>query len=210
MSLFLVLVFPISLLYYVVNDCRVRKSSALLVMFIGIFSATILCAYKAFFVSSHFLSLYSFLRVFSNIFVLQIFLPLLVLFGVFFVISRKDSVEYRFENFFPLTAGFYAIYVPYLVFASELPLPFFSIFVKPVLFLSMLCLVSKFLPSLYSDIKNKMPKKNILVDSIFLLATLIIPALAESFWQMNIFFPLWIILSIVYVGSAIYLLFDIR
>ena len=112
------------------------------VLFAGILSAVLVCLFRMFFVFAHRVIIYSFWNNFFYIVMNQTLLPVLILCGLFFLISR-DPPEYKLDGLFPLTASFYMVYLPFcIVSTSEGLYSAFSLFAKPVMFAAMLLMLS--------------------------------------------------------------------
>jgi len=197
MLLFLIVLFPISILFFFLS--RKESGSSLLTVFIGFFTAAILCAYKTFFSSSYHLPVLSFFGIFSYMFFTQIFLPITILFVLFCILTRKDTIAYRFANFFPLMTGFYSVYLPYITLNTELPYSFYHIFIKPLLFLAMLYLVSCLLRKILEDIVQEKKSKKIFRDGVLILLAMMIPALVEVLWVMKTLGIVWAIITLAYL-----------
>ena len=107
-------------------------------IFTGLISAVLVCGFRAFFLYSHRVIPYSFELNMWYLLLRQSLLPVIVLYGVFFLIS-KDTISYKIEALFPLLISFYLIYLPYTILSgSEKIITTFPLFIKPTLFTVMI------------------------------------------------------------------------
>lgn len=174
MFTFTILLLPLAVAFYYFNS---EKKHSLLSICIGIITGFLVLAVKEFFTNSHRIIPYSYSSNFIFLLFAETFIPVVVLFGIYFLIS-KDSLEFKFGEFFPLTASFYIVYLPYLVISSPEAKTAFEIFAKPVLFLSMLVSLQTGLNLILKGIKSK---KFFIPAGVFLiLLYLVIPALMEA------------------------------
>ena len=88
-----------------------KEKRNLIVIFLGVFSSTLLCAVQEFVLFSHRLVPYSFgqnlLFYFPQTLVMTI-----VVYGLFILLT-KDEWDFKIKSFFPLIMSFYSIYLPY-------------------------------------------------------------------------------------------------
>lgn len=168
----------------------------------GIFSATIFCAIKAFFMFTHRLVPFSFLQNFSFYLTSLYLVPVIVVYAVFFLVS-KDSLEYKFQAFLPLELSFYTIFFPYTVLSSSGPdYSFFELFVRPTIAVS--CFVSAgFLIFSVSKTISDLPKTKSLIFMIlriiFALIFVCLPSVTDSLYAVNTNHALLVILSIIFI-----------
>ena len=198
--LFLCLLFPLGFLIW----CRAQGFENFpkfaLIAFMGLFPAALFCAYKYFFSPFYYLTQDSFLMNFSYYFLKQTFVPLAVLTAVFFFLDGKDSVQERLTNIFPLYAGFYAIYIPFIVLCINLPYPFFALFAKPAIYFFMLFALPRLCVKLFEAQKAATLKKVFLVFS--LIAVFLLPAVIESLWTLGVPVFLTAFLTLAYLAFA--------
>ena len=108
------------------------------VIFTGLISAVLICGFRAFFLYSHRVIPYSFEMNMLYLLLRQTLLPIIVLYGVFFLVS-KDEISYKVEALFPLLISFYLLYLPYTILSGvDHIISTFPLFIKPVLFTVMI------------------------------------------------------------------------
>ena len=135
MYLFMFLLFPLLLAAW----CFYKKDAHLIpAILLGLIAAVLVCGFRAFFLYSHRIIPYSFESNVWYLLIRQTLLPVILLYGIFFIWS-KDTVSYKVEALFPLLVSFYMFYLPYtIVSASDHIYTTFPLFIKPVLFAVML------------------------------------------------------------------------
>lgn len=196
---FLFLLLPLAFIFY----CLVQKDKQILIPFlIGLGFAIVACAFKAFFTFTHRVIPYSFGQNLGFYLSQNLILPI-ILCVAYFVISR-DSVDYKVNCFFPLICSYFMIALPYGVIAGTETVVYsgYEIFVKPVVCLAMLYQVAIDLVLLYEGIKSKYVLK-IILNVIFIIAYLILPAFLDTLYVMGVQFYLLLAIAAVYVVSPI-------
>jgi len=195
MLLFLFIVLPLSLVvYYLFNKERKFFCSIL----VGALCAVLLCAFKVFFTYSHRLVPVSFSENFVFYLLNQSCLPVCVVSLIYFLIT-KDSLENKIHAFFPLISAFYAVYLPYLVVSGTTSVySGYAIFMKPLVFLAMVVQCALSLRCIFTSVKSK-KVAFVAINIVLVLAYLIIPAIIEALYAMNLSFVAVIVLSGVYV-----------
>ena len=170
------------------------------VIFTGLISAVLVCGFRAFFLYSHRVIPLSFELNMWYLLLRQTLLPVVVLYGVFFLISR-DTISYKIEALFPLLISFYLLYLPYTILSSsEHILTTFPLFVKPVLFTVMI--FSLGLGAKHFE-KNLSAKKNVfaVVWVIISLVSIVVPSVLETMYIMDMSYFLILVLSGVYSAA---------
>lgn len=181
MLTFLFMIFPVSLLIYFVNPEN-RKN--IIVAFTGLVTGLLVCMYRWLFVQAHRVVPYSFGANYGHFLMQHMLVPVFVLYGLFFLISRND-LEFKIKAFFPLICSYYIIFMPYSVTsATDYIFSSYEIFVKPAVYLLAIMLISASLISGYKLIKKE--KKNF-ATGCFVLAFLIlfIPSLLDAMSAMG-------------------------
>lgn len=202
MFLFLCLLFPLGFFIWT----RSNDDGALRFLapaFFGVFVSAIFCSFKYFFLPFYYLPQDSFFRNFLHIFFGYVFVPLVAMSVLCFLLERRREVFSRFENFFPLCTGFYAIYLPFRILSEKLPIPFFLLFAKPLIYFFMILGVSKILVALFEKNRTNMTngsKKFFLVYA--LVFAVLFPAVLEAAWMVGANAILTIILTLVYLAFA--------
>ena len=194
MLLFLLFLLPCALITYAFI---LKDKKLILPVFAGIMTSTIVCACRYFFSYEHRLIYYSFAGNFAYYLVKQNFLPL-VLVSVLFALISRDTMEYKFKNFFPLMTSFFAIYLPYCVItSSEIYYQAYDLFLKPIIYLAMLAQISICLLQLWQAITSK-KALFIVINILIILIYAIYPAVSDALYAIDSRFALILILGIVY------------
>ena len=194
MYLFMFLLLPLILAAW----CFYKKDSHLIpVIFTGIVAAVLVCGFKAFFLYSHRIVPYSFERNVLYLLVRQTLLPVVLLYGIFFVWS-KDKISYKVESFFPLLISFYMLYLPYTIIStSEGLYTSFQLFVKPVLFVVMIFSLGLSAKHIEKTVKNK----KYVFSAVWILIGIVsvfVPSLLEGMYILDMNYLLILVLSGVY------------
>ena len=200
--LFLCLLFPLGFLIWCRAQGFEKFPKFALIAFMGLFPSAVFCAYKYFFSPFYYLTQDSFLMNFFYYFLRQILIPIAVLTIVFFFVDGKDSVQERLANIFPFYAGFYAIYIPFIVLCKDLPYPFFALFAKPAIYFSMILSLPKICAKFFETQKpdTKALKKILLIFA--LVAAILLPAVIESLWTLGVPAFLTVILTLAYLAAT--------
>lgn len=187
-SLFLM---PLAIWFYCVQTKR--KSDSIFIT-AGFLLGIIVLTLKEFFSFSHRIVEFSFWSNLFYIFFRETFLPVVLIFGFFLLIS-KDEKDFKLKAFFPLLASFYIVYLPYSCFTSPEPNSAFEYFFKPVLILNMLCCIHQAVKMISCEIKQT-PLLFILGLAI-LIISMVLPALAETFFLIGSPYYICIILTVI-------------
>lgn len=174
------------------------------VIFTGILAAALFLAYKLLFSSVYYIPRANILTNFLYYFFTQTLIPVSVIYGLFFLFARKDSLEDRFSFFFPIVASFYAVYLPYLILESQKPYPGFLLFIKPLMFLSMFIILHKWLNKIPEAIGN-IPQMILCIA--VMVAAVCIPAITESMWVVDLLPVCWIVPAVLICGYAALIVF---
>ena len=86
--------------------CFYKKDAHLVpAIFVGLVAAVLVCGFRAFFLYSHRVIPFSFENNMWYLLLRQTLLPVVLLYGLFFLIS-KDTISYKVEALFPLLLSF--------------------------------------------------------------------------------------------------------
>ena len=194
MYLFMIFLLPLILAAY----CIYKKDKRIVpVIFVGLIAAVLVCGFKAFFLYSHRIVPFSFGKNVIFLLVRQTLLPVLLVYGIFFVWS-KDELSFKIEAFYPLVMSFYALYLPYTIIStSDHVITSFQLFVKPAGFAVMFFSLSIIMRRLEVFISEK-KYAFIGIFGALALIYLIIPALLESMYILDVNYFLVLLLSAVY------------
>ena len=203
MITFLLLLFPFALAVY---GIWTKEKKDIIPLFCGVMSAVIFCAIKVFLTYSHRIVPFSFSENMIYYLLRLSLLPVCVLYLLYFFLV-KDTSEYKIQSFFPLTAGFYAVYLPYyIISASEAVYSGYDLFWRPVLYLSLICLCAISLHYLYKSIKEK-NYLFIAISALLLIVALIVPAISDALYAINYSFSLIVLIDVFYMAlTGVYLL----
>ena len=194
MLLFLIFLLPCALITYALI---LKDKKIILPIFAGLMTATIVCACRYFFSYEHRLVYYSFGQNFAYYLVKQNFLPMLIVSTVYALVSR-DSIEYKFKNFFPLLCSFFAVYLPYcVVTSSEYYYQSYDLFLKPLIYLAMLAQIAICLIELWQAITAK-KVLFIIINSLIILIYAIYPAVSDALYAIDSGFAIILITGLLF------------
>ena len=182
MILFLFLALPFS--FYLYNKLTYGHVCAvnLLFFFVGLFISAVFCMWKNFFSVPYYLPAADFMSNFIYLFLGYAVIPCLALTSITWLLGKKFPFGQRIDVFHALASGFYSVYLVYRIMVSNLPYPFFYLFVKPVFF----SIFISFIPLLIKNIFCKeFDLKRIVLSSFLLVFIFVAPFAAEAFWMMG-------------------------
>ena len=196
MLLFLLLLLPLSLLLYFF---WMGQKKDVIAVFSGIISSVLVCAIKVFFTYSHRIVPFTFSENFIFYLCRLSCVPVIIVYAVFFLIV-KDSIEYKIKTFFPLIIGFYMVYLPYSILSlSSSIYAGYEIFIKPIVYLAMICMGAFGINYFYKGIVQK---KYLLsaAGACFFVVYLMIPAVTDALYAINYSYPLIILWDSIYIA----------
>lgn len=164
------------------------------VIFMGLVTAVLVCGFRAFFLYSHRVIPFSFENNMWYLLLRQTLLPVVLLYGLFFLIS-KDTVSYKVEALFPLLISFYLLYLPYTILSgADHIFTTFPLFIKPVLFTVMIFSLGLGAKHIEKTIRGK---KYVFtaIWIIISLVSLVVPSVLETMYIMDMSYLLILILS---------------
>lgn len=199
MLLFLLLLFPLSLVGYYLYK---KEPKLIMVIVIGFLSSLIVCAINFFFKFSHRIVPYSFWLNFVYYVEKLGLLPITIIYLIFILLT-KDSFKDKIDFYIPLMLSYYMVLIPYNVISSTESNVYsgFDIFIKPIIYLSMIFGSGFLLKQFYFFIEEK--KVPFTVLTVFLiLIEILIPSILESlnsigiaFFEILIFVILYLLLN---------------
>lgn len=203
MLCFTILLLPLFLCFY----CFSQKTLKVVIpIFFGVMTGILLCAFKVFFLYAHRVIPYDYFSNFGYLIIRQTLFPAVIVYGLFFLFS-KDDFEYKGNFCYPLLLSFYMIYLPYSIISTAEGLySFYSVFIKPLMFAIMIYLVSDFVKKLLNNIQTK-NVSSIVLYSGFILLSLIIPSILESFIIIDKVVFVAYVLSVIYCLVPFVLMF---
>ncbi|MCQ2582312.1 MAG: hypothetical protein MJ160_00250 [Treponema sp.] len=196
MLLFLVFLIPLLLtLYYFFSE----KRNFILVTTIGLVTSILVCLVRLFVFYSHRLIIDSFIQNYFFYLVRLAIIPIGLLYGVFFLLTR-DTVEYKLKAFFPLVASFFAVYLPYYIISASGPsYSGYDCFLRPALYAAMIVQLSYSINNLYKFVVEK-DQKGIIISSVIAAVYLLFPAAVDSSYMIGRGFGFAVILSIMFIA----------
>ncbi|MBD5399195.1 MAG: hypothetical protein HDR54_06210 [Treponema sp.] len=197
MYVFLLILMPLLCLFcYFIS----RNKISLVLSGIGVVTCVLFCILRSLLSFRHRVPLFSFASNFSYYCITEYAFPLVILYALYFLISR-DTIELKVKSFLPLEAGFFAVYMPYLIItANSSPVrSFFELFVKPALFAALLILCAALIFFIARSVLEKTAKKSVLYSALLAVA-LFIPIFLNTLWLLGIFIPF------VYAASGVFIL----
>lgn len=207
MCLFLLVAFPAFGLGWFLSLPKYERTSYLYPLIWGFLAAVLVCTTKSLFIFSNKIWTTSFILEFLNLFFKEAFLPCVILSALAYFFS-KDDISYKIESFLPLMIAFYTVFTPYRVFTSNEKLSLFPLFVKPVIYISMICFIASIMHKIYSMQLNYKQRKFWLIAGIALLLSFI-PGMIEAFWHNGGSLFIWLPISVIYAaaGFVCYIMF---
>lgn len=188
---------PISILIFYFQREKDDRAHLLPVIFIGLFTGAFYVTYKIMFSSIYYLPTEAFGINFLYYAFTQSIIPIAVVFGLFFFFGKKDSIKDRCLFFFPLTASFYSVFLPYLIIETTKPYSAFYIFAKPLLFLSLFIFIHIWLSK---KCTMKTTKSKDICNWTALAVAACFPGLIEALWVSGVNFFVWFIPMIAFFG----------
>jgi len=200
MFTFAVLLLPVALAFYFAQS---EKKVNIILLITGTITGFLVFGLKEFFTLSHRIVPLSFGSNFLYLFFREAFIPIVLIYGVFFLIS-KDDLEFKFDAFFPLIASFYCVFLPYSIATSPEAKTAFELLGKPLLFLSLLGSLSHGIAIIKIALgKNK---KLLALGIGLIVISFSLPAIAESLFLTGasaFAFALVTVISILLTASGL-------
>ena len=206
MTIFLLALLPLSVLIFYFQKEKENRAHLLVVIFTGFLTSTLFVGYKILFSSSYYIPSASFFKNFLAYAVTQAVIPVAAVYGLFLFFTKKDSLIARCSHFFPLMASFYTVYLPYIVLETDKPYSPFYLFVKPLLFLSMLIFTHIWLSKASVTHLKTTSSKN-LCNFLALFINIVFPAIIESLWICGVWMLFWGIITLAYFAVITLLIF---
>lgn len=199
MFLFLIILLPSALAYYLISA---DDKAVIPVALTGVLSSALFCALKAFFSFMYRVPSASFLPNYAYVLLGQTLIPSAVVYLLFFFLS-KDELSFRVKSYFPLLCSFFAVYLPYHVIAgSASSYSVFELFLKPALYLMMLAASALCVRFVFRSFGENNRKKKI-VWIAALCVSLLAPAAVETAWFIGLPFWAWLVPWAAYVFFAV-------
>ncbi|MGP1459396.1 MAG: hypothetical protein ACTTKL_08815 [Treponema sp.] len=205
MFVFMIALLPISAAFVWI---KARDKALRLVIIAGFLTGILATTARAAFSFIHRVAPYSFIQNFLYYSAHEYALPAAALFAVYFFIV-KDKTEFKIKSFFPLSAAFYSIYMPYCIIAPAGAFYFFTLFVKPALVLAMLIFYSQSVFAVYKNAGEKSKSKTRRAFVLLGLAAAA-PSCIETLWLLNAFPFAVYLASALYILSAAFVIFTQR
>lgn len=162
--------------------CLKRSGGFVIPAAAGFLVSVAVCAFRTFFLYSHRLTPYSFIENFI-FYSGQSVLPPIILYGIYMLLAR-DSKETKNLAFFPLTASFYSVFLPYIVISGAAAGSYtvFDAVIKPLLYLAELLLCAELIPLVRKEaaLGRKITAAAAVALSVISTA---LPAAAESLYM---------------------------
>lgn len=194
--LFLVLLMPLTLWMWCLVNC---DKYVVPVVFSGVLAGAIVSMCISIFGSTYRLTEFSFMSNFTFLFLTIYFIPVVVVYAVFFLLT-KDDVEFKLNCFFPLTVSFCSIFIPYMSVASSIDrFSFFAIFYRPALCVFMLMACSVFVNFFARELKGKKYFFAV-IWIVLMLVHMVLPAVFDALWIFGA--KLWLVYIFCFVYAA--------
>ena len=197
MYFFMLLLLPLILAAW----CFYKRDSHLVpVIFMGLIIAVLVCGFRAFFLYSHRVIPFSFGKNMWYLLLRQTLLPVVLLYGLFFLIS-KDSISYKVEALFPLLISFYLLYLPYTILStSEKIITTFPLFIKPVLFTVMIFSLGLSAKHIEKTIRAQKYVFTV-IWGIIAAVSIVFPSVVETMYLLDMSYFLILVLSGVFSAT---------
>jgi len=176
MFTFSLILMPLALAFYFLQT---ERKVNIILLITGLISAVLVFALKEFFTLSHRIVPLSFSTNFLYLFFRETLIPCGALYGIFWL-SSKDDTDFKCNGFFPLTASFYAVYLPYIIINSPEATTAFEILGKPLLYLVMLVSVAHAILLI-----SRKTKVSITLGILIILFTVTMPSVCEALFLIN-------------------------
>ncbi|GEM_PF-4690949 len=186
MFLFLYLIFPLLCAGCFVPSQQKYKGKLIAAVCTGASAALLYCAARQLFFLERELHTASFGLQFLYFLLRFSVLPPALLYGVYAAVSTGSAEDCR-PVFLPLTASFYAVYLPYCL-SGSLGVsfrPFFVLFLMPLLYAQMLFMLSWILEK-WPGVWRGRNMRDLVLLSAATLAALCMPALACAVWYYGL------------------------
>lgn len=198
MYIFCISLLPLLLTLYIISA---KDKATLFVALVGAIQAVIFCTIKAYFTSSYRIASSSFLANFLHYYFFQIFLPIAIVYILFFIFSN-EGIFFKIESYFPLVCAFFAIYMPYKILqGSVAKYSFYELFLKPTLYASLCAFSSVCIKYILLGIVNRTADK--IFWTLLFFLSLAVPALIETLWFLKSPFFIYFIPLVLYEALAI-------
>jgi hypothetical protein len=200
MYLFLLLCFPLGIGFFVVfrstQSDHPRRTGG--VLFAGALAGVVYCGMSYFLVFPSHGETVSFARIFGKALV-QGVVPMGAVYALFCLVLR-NSVGYKPRAFFPLTAAFYAVLVPFRVLNSVFLPGLFDTLVLPLVYLTQIIALAACCLRRYPS-----PTRMVLVGGSALFF-LVLPAAIEGLRAVNPgMLPVFLLTALFYAATALLL-----
>ncbi len=208
MYIFLLIAFPAFIFGWFLSEEKNERLSYGPLLVLGLLAAGFVCVIKSFFIFTSHLWTDSFIEGSWYLYYSEILLPCIIMFGLYLIFS-KDPLDYKANAFIPLLGAFYTVFLPYKVLQLSEAESLYTLFVKPVLYISMVIYISTFLKKIFKA-KNDKSTIRIIANSAMILIFSIVPALLETFWYLGGTAFIYIPLALVYAVFAFVLYLKLR
>ncbi len=199
MTVFLILVFPILVLFSLLtpdSQATYRKICVVFGFLIGVLYSFI----DLMFFSAYNISSYSFFSNFMHAFLHESLIPIGV--NVFFLLACTKKLSLKWYNLYYLLVGFFIVRFPAKVINENLTYDEYILFLKPLVYLCMVWGIKKAIEFLY-DYKNffdsSYSKRVYQVIGamliLFLILSVLLPSVIEVVYILGI--PMWIQIFVV-------------
>ena len=166
----------------------------------GLIAAVLVCGFRAFFLYSHRVIPFSFGKNMWYLLLRQTLLPVVLLYGLFFLISR-DTISYKVEALFPLLISFYLLYLPYTILStSEKIITTFPLFIKPVLFTVMIFSLGLSAKHIEKTVKAQKYVFTVIWGFIALVS-IVLPSVVETMYILDMNYLLILVISGVFSAT---------
>lgn len=194
MTIFAISIMPLCLILWALTYGEKKYTIA---FFTGLLSGVAVTAFKGFFTFIHRITPYSFADNFVYLLVREAVLPVVILYGIYLLISH-DDLEFKAKSFFPLVSAFYITFLPFIILSGNKAIhTHFELFLKPVIMEIMIFVLAGAVKEFAACLKGK--KKLIFIPVLIFLIYIAGPALIEAAFTIHMAPVVYISASAAYI-----------
>lgn len=164
---------------------------------IGLLTGVAVTAFKGIFTFSHRIVPYSFSENFIYLLMKEAVLPVIILYGIYLLISH-DDLEFKAKSFFPLISAFYISFLPFVILSGNKAIhTHFELFLKPVIIETMIFTLAGAVKEFAKYLKGN--KKLIFIPILIFLVYIAGPAFIETAFIIHMSPAVYISASAVFI-----------
>lgn len=207
MFIFCIALLPLSLAFFFICTKNGKNKPNVILLISGLLAGIVVFALKEFLTLSHIVVPFSFSENFLRLLLKETLLPMLIPYLIFFFLT-KDDMEYKIQGFFPLTAAYFTIFLPYFCITSPESKTVFEAFLKPVLYTSVISSVAMGLSLIYKGFTVPGCKTLSAAGIAACLVSVFLPALAETMFLLDyplVSYVLTLVISLIIAAGTAFI-----